>query len=85
MSNIIVSLQDEGSPVTQPIALTRKTGQQGVRMHFETDDHENRVSLMERVFDRLHALRPGVAVCDACGHVQFFRVDMATRKDWWAR
>ena len=24
-----------------------------------------------------------VFVCDACGHVQFFRIDQARRKEWW--
>jgi serine/threonine protein kinase len=26
-----------------------------------------------------------IMVCDQCGHVQLFRVDLAERKDWWGR
>lgn len=26
-----------------------------------------------------------ILVCDVCGHVQAFRVDMARQKDWWIR
>jgi serine/threonine protein kinase len=26
-----------------------------------------------------------ILVCEACGHVQGFRIDMADRKDWWYR
>jgi serine/threonine protein kinase len=34
----------------------------------------------------LRAMSPAdwrILVCDVCGHVQAFRVDMAERKDWW--
>ena len=26
-----------------------------------------------------------IMVCDQCGHVQLFRIDLAERKDWWGR
>ena len=50
-------------------------------------EYVERVSSSDQIFNfgwqQIGTADWRVLVCDACGHVQLFRVEFASRKDWW--